>query len=234
MNDLKNIKGAIFDLDGTLIDSMGVWDNIAYEYLKTKGVFPQDNLGDILKSMSMQQGADFLIKQYSMKESSKEIIVGINKLIAGKYEEELPVKEGVIEFIEKLASMEVAMCVATASDYHLAEACLTRHGIRKYLTGIYTCGELQSGKDEPKLFELAMEKLGTSKENTYVFEDSLYAIETAKKAGFKVVAVYDKASDKDTDNIKEKADIYVATMKELWRERTVEDEKSTNNSGLRL
>jgi HAD superfamily hydrolase (TIGR01509 family) len=215
MNDLKNIKGAIFDLDGTLIDSMGVWENVASDYLKKKGVVPQKNLGDILKSMSLQQGADFVKKQYSLEESSREIITGINKQIADKYEEELPLKEGVIELIEKLASMEVAMCVATASDYHLAEACLTRLGITKYLTGIYTCGELESGKDEPILFEHAMEQLGTTKENTYVFEDSLYAIETAKNAGFKVVAVYDKASDKDMNIIKEKTDIYVTTMKEL-------------------
>lgn len=213
---LNNIKGAIFDLDGTIIDSMGVWDNIAFAYLKTKGVKPQKNLGDILRSMSMQQGAEYVKENYGLEESTKEIITGINTMIIGKYEEELPIKDGVIQLIKKLADMEVVMCVATATDYHLAEVCLKRIGLLEYMKGIYTCSDLGLGKDDPKIFEYAMEKLGTSKANTYIFEDSLYAIQTAKVAGFKVVAVYDKASDKENKQIRENADIYVSTMEELY------------------
>lgn len=212
---LNNIKGAIFDMDGTLIDSMGVWDNVAYNYIRTKGIQPSKNLGNILRSMSMQQGADYVRENYLIQESSQEIIIGINRFIASKYEEELPLKDGVVELIEKLASMNVVMCIATATDYHLAEACLKRFGIQRYFKEIYTCSDLQAGKDEPKVFEYARKQLGTCKENTYVFEDSFYAIKTAKEAGFKVVAVYDEASKKETNLIKEKADIYVLSMKEL-------------------
>jgi HAD superfamily hydrolase (TIGR01509 family) len=212
---IDKIKGAIFDLDGTLINSMKVWDNVAYDYLKSKGILPSNQLGDILRSMSMQQGADYVRENYPISESSQEIIAGINQFIAGKYEEELALKEGAVELIEALASRKVAMCVATATDYYLAEACLKRVGIYKYLKGIYTCSDLQSGKDEPKIFEHARKQLGTDIESTYVFEDSFYAVKTAKEAGFKVVAVYDEASEKELDQIKEKADIYVLSLKEL-------------------
>ncbi|MFA9378511.1 MAG: HAD family hydrolase [Lachnotalea sp.] len=215
MNKLINIKGAIFDMDGTLIDSMGIWDNVACDFLKTEGIVARSDLGEVLKSMSMQQGADYVIKEYSLNASTQEIITGVNALIASKYEQELLAKEGVIELVESLETLGVRMCVATASDYHLAEKCLERIGIKRYLEGIYTCGDIQAGKDNPKLFEHAMEKLGTTKEDTYIFEDSLYAIETAKKTGFKVVAVYDESSKKDWDKIKEMADICVTTMNEL-------------------
>lgn len=213
---LDNIKGAIFDLDGTIIDSMGVWDNIAFEYLKTKGIMPEDNLGNILKSMSMQQGADYVREKYPIKETSKEIIVGINTLITGKYKEELPIKEGVMELIEEFAAMNVAMCVATATDYYLAEVCLKRLGIRQFMQEIYTCSNLNTGKNEPHIYEHALKQLGTTKKDTYIFEDSLSAIRTAKEAGFKVVAVYDEAFEQELPDIKELADIYITNMSQLF------------------
>ncbi|RDY31307.1 HAD family hydrolase [Lachnotalea glycerini] len=215
LKNIKDIQGAIFDMDGTLIDSMEMWDNIASQYLLSKGIMPEDNLGHILKNMSMQQGCDYVIETYSMTETSQEIVAGINTMIVEKYKTELPAKKGALELIEALAKENVAMCVATASDYHLADMCLTRIGIRKYLKGIYTCGEIKTGKDKPELFEYALERLGTQKECTYVFEDSLYAAVTAKQAGFRVVGVYDKISKHESEILKETVDIYITTLDEL-------------------
>jgi HAD superfamily hydrolase (TIGR01509 family) len=215
MNRMKNLQGIIFDMDGTLIDSTKMWENIASDYLKLKGYQPEDELGMILKNMSLHQGTEYVIKTYSMKETMKEILDGINELTIDKYEKELVAKEGVTELIQRLAKQQVSMCVATASDSRLAKLCLDRIGILKYLKGIYTCGDIGVGKDDPRLFEYALDKLGTPKDCTYVFEDSLYAIETAKKAGFHVVAVYDEASKCDEDALKEKSDIYIRSIKEL-------------------
>lgn len=215
MNKLKNLKGIIFDMDGTLIDSMQMWENIASDYLVQKGYYPEANLGEILKNMSLLQGTEYAIKKYSMKETVKEILDGMNELAIEKYEKELQVKEGVMELIESLAKKEVAMCVATASDAKLAKLCLERVGILSYLKGVYTCGEIGAGKDDPKLFEYALNQLGTSKDSTYVFEDSPRAVETAKNSGFPVVAVFDEASKSDQDALKANADIYIKSMKEL-------------------
>lgn len=215
MDKLEQMEGVIFDMDGTLIDSMKMWENIASDYLKQKGIIPEDNLGFILKNMSMQQGTDYVIEKYCMQETSKEMIEGINALIIDKYKNELVAKDGVVELIEALAKKNVKMCVATASEYHLAQLCLKRIGVLKHLRGIYSCGDIGVGKDDPKFFEYTLDKLGTSKDKTYVFEDSLYAIETAKRVGLKVVAIYDEASKKDEKDLKEMADIYITTMKEL-------------------
>lgn len=117
--------------------------------------------------------------------------------------------------VQSFAKRGVVMCVATASDSRLARLCLERIGILKLLKGVFTCGEIGVGKDSPKLFEYALEQLGTKKEATYIFEDSLYAVETAKKAQFPVVAIYDEASKEDEIILREKADVYINSMEEL-------------------
>ncbi|MBA4686145.1 MAG: HAD family phosphatase [Candidatus Galacturonibacter soehngenii] len=215
MYKLNHVEGVIFDMDGTLIDSMSMWENIASDYLKKNGYQPEANLGSLLKTMSLLQGTEYVIKTYSMKETVKEILDGINELAIEKYEKELKPKEGAVELVQSLAKRGINMCVATASDSRLAKLCLERIGILNLLKGVYTCGEIGVGKDSPILFEYALEQLGTTKETTYVFEDSLYAVETAKKAGFPVVAIYDEASKEDEIILREKADIYINSMKEL-------------------
>lgn len=215
MYKLNHVEGVIFDMDGTLIDSMPMWENIASDYLKKKGYYPETNLGSVLKTMSLLQGTEYVIKTYSMKETVKEILDGINELAIEKYEKELKPKEGAVELVQSLAKRGINMCVATASDSRLAKLCLERIGILNLLKGVYTCGEIGVGKDSPKLFEYALEQLGTTKETTYVFEDSLYAVETAKKAGFPVVAIYDEASKEDEIILREKADIYINSMMQL-------------------
>lgn len=215
MIERMKAKGVIFDMDGTLIDSMKMWEHIAADYLKMRGYQPEKNLGVVLKKMSLMQGTEYVIQTYEMKESAEEIIKGINELAIKKYENELPAKEGALELIQYLDKHKVLMCVATASDAHLAKLCLERLGMLKYLKGVYTCGEIGVGKDDPEVFLYAQRMLGTPKEFTYVFEDSLYAVETAKSAGFPVIAIYDEASKEDERMIKAKADYYIHSMLEL-------------------
>lgn len=190
-----NIKGAIFDMDGTLLDSMTVWDTLAEDYLRTMGIEPRENLSERFKTMSIEQSADYYISRYGLDKTHDEIINDINCMIEDFYISEAPLKDGVKEFLDYLRGKGTVMCVATTIDKNIASKALERCGISGYFVHIVTCGEAEAGKDEPAIYEKALEYLGTEKKYTFVFEDALHAAVTAKNAGFPVAGVYDASED---------------------------------------
>lgn len=209
------IKGAIFDLDGTLLDSMYIWETIGSDYLASRGVIPEPNLNEKLKKMSIVQAAEYYQKVYGLNDGVEEIINGVNHRIEHFYASVVKVKPGIPELLSTLYEKRIKMCVATATDRYMAEAALKRNGIDKYFDGILTCTEVGSGKDSPKIFEKALQLIGTSKADTLIFEDALHAIETAKNAGFRVIGIYDPSSDNQKDKIKELCDEFITSYKEL-------------------
>lgn len=208
------IKGAIFDLDGTLIDSMHFWDDLGAEYLRQKGIIPPKNINEVLKTLSLEQSIRYFKEAYSINESEDEIKKEIIEMIENQYRYKVPLKPFVAPFLNKLYEKRVRMCIATATDYKLAMAALERLGISKYFEFILTCYEAGVGKDNPQFFLKALEMLKTSKTETIVFEDALHAIKSAKTAGFFVAAVYDKSSDEDKEVIKSTADIYLNSFED--------------------
>ncbi len=210
----RNIDGAIFDMDGTLIDSMPKWSIVAQDFLISVGKTPRDDLGEIIKPMSVQNAAKYFISDYGVNLSVDEITDGINNQMQDYYLNEFELKCGTREFLEFFASLGIKMCIATATDRRLATAALKRNGILGFFDEIFTCGELNCSKREPTIFEAALDFLGTKKERTYVFEDSFFAIDAAKKAGFKVAAVYDEAALEFSSQIEKTADIY-STLEEM-------------------
>ena len=208
------ISGAIFDLDGTLLDSMYIWDTIGEEYLISRGITPEKGLNDKFKTMSIVQAAEYYQKNYGLTESTHEIIKGVNSMIDHLYSDVVGLKSGVIPFLNQLKCDNVKMCIATATDRYMVEAALKHNGIYEYFSDILTCTEVGFGKDSPIIFEKALECLGTPKDETLVFEDAFHAIETAKKAGFKVVGIFDKYSINEQAKIKETADYYVNSFED--------------------
>ena len=202
------LKGAIFDLDGTLLDSMKIWDTAGEEYLLSLGIQPRQNLAETIKDMSLLQSAEYFQREYKVDKSSKEIIDGINSIIEQFYFEKAELKDGVKDFLEYLWKKDVKMCIATATDRYLVEKALERCEVREYFFEILTCTECGCGKDKPAIYIKALEQLKTEKENTFVFEDALYAVKTAKEAGFIVAGVFDE-SVKDQMEVKVLADYYV-------------------------
>ncbi len=208
------IDGAIFDLDGTLLDSMFIWDTIGEEYLRSRGMEPREDLKETFKNMSIQQAARYYQTEYGLAGSEAEIIGGINRMIARYYVEEVQPKQGAARFLYDLKRRGVAMCVATATDRYLVEAALKRTGLDVYFQKIFTCTEIGHGKDEPDIFDSALALLGTKKENTWVFEDALYAIRTAKAAGFPVAAVFDRF-ERNPVAVRQTADLYLERYGEM-------------------
>lgn len=203
------IHGAIFDMDGTLIDSMYVWKDIGSRYLRYLGYEPPENLNEAISNMSMQQVCDYFTQTIGLARTPRQISEEINAMVEPIYENEIGLKAGVATLLEKLSSMGVKMCVATATDMHIVEAVLKNCGIRHYFSEIFTCTSVGAGKDNPLIYERALELLGTEKKYTPVFEDALYAAKTAKAAGFPVIGIYDSYSASEQEKIKALSDCYI-------------------------
>ena len=208
------IRGTIFDVDGTLLDSMFIWDTIGEAYLRSIGYQPKENLNETFKNMSLHQAARYYQTEYGVTRSIDEIMDGVNAMLERYYRFEVPLKPGVAELLERLRQDGVKLCIATATDRHLVEAALDRCGVLSCFGEIFTCNEVGHGKDEPDIFEAALRFLGTRREETLVFDDALYAVRTAKEAGFPVAAVYD-SHEKAQDQIRMLADVYLEELTQL-------------------
>lgn len=193
------IRGAIFDFDGTLFDSMFIWDTAGEAYLRSIGKKPEDDLQKVLKPMSLYQSADYIKDHYSIPMSIEGIMDGINHTVEGFYFHTVQPKEGVIPFLEQMKDNGVKMCIATATDRYQVEAALHRCGMEGFFSEIFTCTEVGHGKDEPVIFHKAMEHLQASRTDTVVFEDACHALRTAKMDGFITVAVYDSHEEKQEE-----------------------------------
>lgn len=208
------MRGAIFDVDGTLLDSMSIWDTIGTDYLRSIGYEPRENLNEVFKNMSLYQAARYYQSEYGVTLSVDEMMGGVNAMLERYYRFEAPLKKGVIELLEQFRESGVKLCIATATDRFLVEAALERCGVLSCFGRIFTCGEVGHGKDEPHIFEEALRFLGTPKSETVVFEDALYAVRTAKEAGFPVAAVYD-SHEKERDKVRALTDVYLEALPQL-------------------
>ena len=209
-----NIKGAIFDMDGTLTDSMHVWRNLGELYLVSKGIVPEPGLKEKIWSMTMLDGAEYMKQRYGLQGNPEQIVKEVYQLIEDFYRTEVQEKPGVRRILEELQQAGIPMCVASATDTYLVEYALAHTGLRSYFQKIYCCREVGEGKTTDKIYQVARERLGTSVEETWIFEDALYAARTAKKAGFPLVAIYDATED-GHEEMKEIADIYLNSY-EQW------------------
>lgn len=185
------MKGAIFDLDGTLLDSMGLWATASSSFLRSLGIEPEADVDAQVDALCLEDTAKYLIAHYPIVHSVAEVMALINLHIEQQYFDTLPAKTGVREFLERLKSCGIAMCVATATDYYQVEAALKRLGLLEYFSGIFTCTQVGSGKQSPAVYEAARKHLTFLPEEIAVFEDALYAAKTAKAAGYFVVGVAD-------------------------------------------
>lgn len=207
------IRGAIFDVDGTLLDSLSIWDTVAEDYLRSLGIEPRENLAETFKTFSLEQSAEYCRSVYGVKQSVKEIMDGIDAMMETFYRQTAPLKPGTAEFLRALAQNGVKMAVATATDRHLIEAALTRCGVRAYFLDMFTCTSVGKSKNEPDIYRAAREALGTKKEDTWVFEDAYHAAKTAADDGFPVAALFD-ASEDEQDALKKTAKLYLRSFED--------------------
>lgn len=211
------IRGAIFDVDGTLLDSMFIWDTIGETYLRSIGYEPREKLNEVFKNMSLFQAARYYRTEYGVTLSIDEIMNGVNAMLERYYRFEVSMRPGVAELLAQLQASGVKLCIATATDRYLVEAALERCGVLSCFGAIFTCNEVGHGKDEPDIFEEALRFLGTEKAETVVFDDALYAVRTAKEAGFPVAVIYD-SHEKSQEGLRALADFYIEDFSQVSAE----------------
>ena len=212
---LENIKGAIFDLDGTLVDSMWVWSKIDIDYLESKGHALPENLNSEICHLSFTQTANYFKERFSLSDSIDTILKDWNTMAYNHYSENVKLKDGVKEFLDKLKENNIKIALATSNSVPLLEACLKNNGIYDYFDSITTTDEVSNGKNCPDVYLLAAKKLNVNPKNCIVFEDILPAIKGAKAADMTVIAVSDKHSLNDLDEIINHSDKYINSYFEL-------------------
>jgi len=211
------IRYAIFDLDGTLLDSMWIWENIDLELLMKYGKIPSPALREKIRTMSVKDACEFFKDELSLSASVEEMIGIIGKIAEEKYEKEVRPKKYVPEMLRNFSENGVRMCVATASLRKNALTVLRKFDLLRYFDFILAADDVKTSKDDPEIFNLCAEKLGVSPGRIVVFEDSFQAAQTAKKAGFPVCGVYDRFSREETENLKSFCDFYIENMGQ-WEE----------------
>lgn len=179
---------SIFDVDGTILDSMEVWNTLASQYVQSLGKVPEKNLDEIVSDMSLEQSATYLKNHYKINKQEERIISEILNFISDFYEYEVNLMPGFKEFISHYDSINV---IGTSCDEELVKIALNRLGVLNYFEDIITCSKLNKSKDDSDFYLACAQALKQRPEDIVVFEDADYCIDVARKVGFKVIKIKD-------------------------------------------
>lgn len=212
---LENIKAVIFDLDGTLVDSMGIWKQIDIEYLARYNLTLPDDLQSSIEGMSFTETANYFKERFQIPEEIHEIKATWNEMTYKKYKNEVPLKEGTREFLNMLKSRGIKMGIATSNSRELVEVVIKSLQIDSFFDEVHTSCEVEKGKPSPDIYLLVSEKLGVAPEECLVFEDVPQGIMAGKNAGMKVCAVDDEYSKALEEEKRKLADYFIESFQEL-------------------
>lgn len=198
---IQGKKNLIFDVDGTILDSMPMWARLDIDYLESMGYHPEPDFCTRVKMMTIKDASVFIRDFFGVEKSPETICDEIMGIAYSRYEKDLLLKEGALELLKHLKERGYKIVVATANEYDMVEKCLKRNGIMDYIDGMATCTMVGCSKQKPDVYLKACEIVGATVEESVIFEDSSFAINTALSAGFDVVGVYDDTEKDNWDKI---------------------------------
>ena len=207
------MKACIFDLDGTLFDSMSIWKDIDVKFLKKHGIDIPSDYMDIILPMSLIEAAIYTVKRFGLPDSVENLTKEWNAMAINAYAKTVQMKPYAKEYLISLYENKVKLAVATSLPKKLFAPALRNHGIYELFQVHCSTNDVNHGKTNPEIFLFTAKKLGVSARDCIVFEDTLEAIKSAKSIGRTVYGVYDKASDSHWEQIKQISDGYFSNFK---------------------
>lgn len=215
MEFVKNKKAVIFDLDGTLIDSMWMWKQIDIEYLQRFGYDLPEELQSEIEGMSFTETAIYFKNRFQLEDTIDVIKAEWNKMAYEKYSTSVPLKEGAKDFLIYLKSQGIKTGIATSNSRELVDVALKNLDIEDYFDSIRTSCEVEKGKPSPDIYLLVSKDIEVNPMDCLVFEDVIQGIMAGKNAGMTVCAIDDEFSKDVIEEKKEAADYFIHSYKEL-------------------
>lgn len=212
---LTGTKAVIFDLDGTLVDSMWMWKEIDIEYLARYNKTFTEDLQVQIEGMSFSETAHYFKERFEIPDDIDTIKADWNEMAYLKYKNEVPLKEGAMSFLQELKSQGIKTGIATSNSRKLVDVVIESLAISDYFDAIHTSCEVAKGKPAPDIYLLVCEKLGVAPEECLVFEDIPQGIMAGKNAGMRVCAVQDDFSKKFESEKRQLADYFIDSYIEL-------------------
>ena len=210
------MKAYIFDLDGTLFESMDVWAKIDGAFFQKRGLTPPKGYAEATMAMHIDEAAAYTIKLMNLDENIENIKEEWLRIAKNAYENDVKMKPYAKEYLAKLSAKGYKLAIATSLPEELMVPALHKHGIYHIFHAICNAREVGTGKSKPDIFILAAKKLGVLPGDCLLFDDILPAVKSAKSIGMKVCAVYDKSSRRDWDEIQTIADFAITDFKQAW------------------
>lgn len=216
---LKNVKAALFDLDGTLVDSMWIWKEIDKEYLGRYGLELPPELQKEIEGMSLTETAMYFKNRFHIPESLDEMKATWMEMAREKYQKEVPLKKGALSFLKHLKEQGIRTGIASSNGIELVWEVLKAEGVEEYFDSVHTCCDVERGKPHPDIYLFVAEELGVRPEDCIVFEDVPMGILAGKNAGMRTCVVEDINSQDQTAKKRELADYYIRDFDDILQER---------------
>ena len=208
-------KGFIFDMDGTLLESMQFYEHFLSDYLKRYDIKAKPDLREKIRALSVTQAVLLAKKEYDIPKSDEEVVSEVKEIIFEFYANDVTLKDGVLQFLKISHDMGIKMAVASATDTEVCKMALKKLGVLEYFDFVKSTKDFNTSKKEPLIYDKCCELLDLNKNEVAVFEDAYHAIKTCKEAGYLTVSLKDASMQKFEDEIISISDIYIDNMMDL-------------------
>lgn len=209
------MTGYIFDLDGTILDSMPDWQLQLDNLLLSKGIMPPADLLDRTKTLGLENATGMILQEFHLPDDPVLVYQQFQTDMSKRYCSTIPLKPGIEAYLQTLYAKHSPMAVATATERNMVRLVLEHHGFTDYFPHITTVAEVGIGKHSPLIYQVTAKKLGIAPKDCIVFEDSLKGVLSAKQAGFKTVAIYEETNLSEQSALQREATWYIHDFREL-------------------